>query len=97
MDRIDKLAEAICMELVAWHETPTGREYSATGWWARIHEGLDRIKASANDAASLRKAVTGLCYTLLDLGPVSLSIAPSIAVLQKIVDELENEEKTTSN
>ncbi len=87
MERIDKLVEAIHTELAAWHESPSGRGYDATLWWARIHDNLAQIKTSADDAAALKKAVTDLCYTLLDLGPVSLTIAPSIAILQRMTDD----------
>ncbi|HEV3137626.1 MAG TPA: hypothetical protein VGZ26_06970 [Pirellulales bacterium] len=97
MNRIDAVVEAIRTELTAWHERPDGVVYSAPGWWARIHSNLDQIKSSAGDPANLKKSINGLMYTLTDLGPVSLSVAPSFALLREIADKTSSSEPDNSD
>jgi hypothetical protein len=85
METVSLLAEQIRAELVAWHRTHGQRRHDDHDWWSSLHAVLDDIKSNSDNPEIVRGKLTGLVYLLVEFGPVSPSIAPSIAVLEEFV------------
>jgi|GEM_PF-5995458 len=86
MDDVGELVEMIRAELLAWHRTPEGRSHDAPAWWQGIHERLDLIKANRDDFERLSRAILHLEYFMVELGPVSPTVAPSFVKFQGIAE-----------
>ena len=86
MHDIDDIVESIRGELNAWHATPAGRQFDAPAWWQGIHQRLDDIKLGQQDPKRLDRTIVSLEYLMLELGPLSPTIAPSFVRLKEIVN-----------
>jgi hypothetical protein len=85
METVSSLADKIRAELVAWRRTQNGRHCNAPDWWSSLNSVLDDIQQHSEDPRIVRGKLTGLVYLLVEFGPVSPSIAPSIAALEALV------------
>jgi len=80
----EPLVDQVIKELSAWRHSPAGQPFDAPGWWDGMMKQLREIQLQC-DVKAIERAFNSFLFLLMEFGPVSPDVVPSIRYLQQAI------------